>query len=129
MNTDKAVRRLAEAVRRKHLALATERTYWAWLRRYCDFLKGLPLHLPSQHKLERFMTALTQQGCRRRLLESSLERDYFQSGAHLSKPIPRQGRRTAASRSAQRANPTKNRDARSKVRGGPQARCLGVSNL
>ena len=61
MNTDEAVKRLTEVVRRKHLALATERTYCAWLRRYCDFLKGLPLHLPSEHKLERFLTVLAQQ--------------------------------------------------------------------
>ena len=60
MNTNEAVRRLTEVVRRQHLALATERTYCAWLRRYCDFLKGLPLHLPSEHKLEQFLTALAQ---------------------------------------------------------------------
>jgi hypothetical protein len=60
MNRDEAVRRLTEVVRRQHLALATERTYCAWLRRYCDFLKGLPLHLPSEHKLERFLTVLAQ---------------------------------------------------------------------
>src|ERR1700722_2911876 len=60
MNTDQAVRRLSEVVRRKHLALATERTYCAWLRRYCDFLNGLPLHLPSEHKLERFLTVLAK---------------------------------------------------------------------
>jgi hypothetical protein len=60
MNTDEAVRRLTEVVRRQHLALATERTYCAWLRRYCDFLKGLPLHLPSEHKLERYLTVLAQ---------------------------------------------------------------------
>jgi len=58
MNADEAVRRITEVIRRKHLVLATERTYCAWLRRYCDFLKGLPLHLPSEHKLERFLTAL-----------------------------------------------------------------------
>jgi site-specific recombinase XerD len=61
MKTDEAVRRLGEIVRRKHLALSTERTYGAWLRRYCDFLTGLPLHLPSEHKLERFLTVLAQQ--------------------------------------------------------------------
>jgi site-specific recombinase XerD len=60
MNTDEAVQRLTEVVRRKHLALATERTYCAWLRRYCDFLKGLPLHLPSEHKLERSLTVPAQ---------------------------------------------------------------------
>ena len=60
MNTGEAVRQLAEVVRRKHPALATERTCCAWLTRYCDFLKGLPLHLPSEHNLERFLTALAQ---------------------------------------------------------------------
>jgi len=52
------VRRLTEVVRRKYLAIEKERTYCAWLRRYCDFFKGLPLHLPSEHKLERFLTRL-----------------------------------------------------------------------
>jgi site-specific recombinase XerD len=60
MNTEEAVRRLTEVVRRKHLALATERTYCACLRRYCDNLKGLPVHLSSEQKLERFLTVLAQ---------------------------------------------------------------------
>ncbi len=55
MNADEAVGRLTEVVRRKHLALTTGRTYCAWLRRYCDFFKGPPPHLPSEHKLERFV--------------------------------------------------------------------------
>jgi Phage integrase, N-terminal SAM-like domain len=58
MNTDEGVPRLAEVIRRKQLAITTERTYSAWLRRYCDFLNGLPLHLRSEHELERFLTAL-----------------------------------------------------------------------
>ena len=37
MNTHQALGRLAEVVRLKHLALAAERAYCAWLR---------PLHLP-----------------------------------------------------------------------------------
>src|SRR6058998_1657698 len=36
MNTDRAVARLAEVIRRKHLALNTEQSYCAWLRRYCQ---------------------------------------------------------------------------------------------
>jgi hypothetical protein len=60
MNTNKAVRQLTEVVRRKHLTLATERTYCAWLRRYCDFLKRLPLLMPSEHKFERFLTVLAR---------------------------------------------------------------------
>ena len=60
MNADEAVQPITEVIPRKHLALATERTYCAWLRRYCDLLKGLPLHLPSEHKLERFLSVLAQ---------------------------------------------------------------------
>jgi len=55
LNTNEAVQRLTEVVQRKHLALALERTCCVWLRRYCDFLKGLPVHLPSEHMLERFV--------------------------------------------------------------------------
>ena len=60
MNTGKAVARLTEIIRRKHLALAAERSYCAWLRQYCDYIKGLPSHLSSEQKLERFLTALAQ---------------------------------------------------------------------
>ena len=93
LNTDEALRRLTEVVRRKHLVLATQRNYCAWLRRYCDFLKGLPLHLPSEHKLERFLT------------------------------IPAQND-VATGTQRQASNPII-----SKVRGKPQARRLGVSNV
>src|SRR5437879_4992876 len=60
MNTEKAVARLTEVIRRKHLALDTERSYCAWLRRYCDNLKKLTAHLSSEQKLERFLNALAQ---------------------------------------------------------------------
>jgi hypothetical protein len=50
MNTEKALARLAEVIRRKHLALATERSYCAWFRRYYDNLKGFPAHMSSEQK-------------------------------------------------------------------------------
>jgi hypothetical protein len=56
------VARITEIMRRKHPALATEHSYCAWLRRYCDYLKGLPSHLSSEQKLERFLTVLAQKG-------------------------------------------------------------------
>jgi len=52
--------RLKEVVRRKQLALATERSSRAWLRRYCEYLKRLICHLPGERKLERFLTALAK---------------------------------------------------------------------
>ena len=60
MKTNEAVRRFTEVIMRKHLSLAKERSYRAWLRRYRDCLKGLPFHLPSQQKPERLLTALVK---------------------------------------------------------------------
>ena len=60
MNTEQALQRTREVIRRKHLALSTEEVYCAWLRRYCDFVKKFPLHTPSEQKLEGFLTALAR---------------------------------------------------------------------
>ena len=60
MNTTYAVQKLADVVRRKHFSLSTEHSYCGWLKRYCDHLKTLPSHLPSEQKLERFLTALAR---------------------------------------------------------------------
>lgn len=62
MKTDQAVHKMTEVLRRKHLALSTERSYCAWLRRYCDHLLKVPGHLTSEQKLERFLTALAAEG-------------------------------------------------------------------
>ena len=53
---------MTEVIRCKQLALSTERSYCAWLRRYCDYLLKLPGHLMSEQKLERFLTALATDG-------------------------------------------------------------------
>ena len=47
-------------MRRKHFALATERSYCAWLKRYCDYVVKLPAHNSSEQKLEQFLTALAK---------------------------------------------------------------------
>ncbi|MBI5774970.1 MAG: phage integrase N-terminal SAM-like domain-containing protein [Verrucomicrobia bacterium] len=63
MNTEQAVQKLTEVIRRKHFVhfvLSTEQCYCAWLRRYCDFIGKLPVHLTSEKKLERFLTALAK---------------------------------------------------------------------
>jgi hypothetical protein len=60
MNADQAVARLAEVIGRKHLALKTEETYCAWLRRYCQHVALLPTQMPSEKKLEHFLTALSK---------------------------------------------------------------------
>jgi site-specific recombinase XerD len=60
MTTAQAVKTLSAVIRRKHLALNTEQIYCGWLKRYCNDLQTLPPHLPSELKLERFLTALAQ---------------------------------------------------------------------
>jgi len=60
MTTDQALQRLGDVIRRKHFALATGRSYRAWLQRYCDFIKALPAQWPSERKLEQFLTALAR---------------------------------------------------------------------
>src|SRR5437016_8928956 len=61
MKTEEALQRTREIIRRKHLALSTEAVYCAWLKRYCQFVKKCPPHMPSQQKLERFLTALAKE--------------------------------------------------------------------
>jgi len=62
MNTEQAIVSLTEVIRRKHLALNTEQSYCAWLKRYCVHAKQLPAHLPSEQNVEQFLTALAKTG-------------------------------------------------------------------
>ncbi len=63
MKTEPARQRMTEVIRRKHLARNTEQSYCAWLKRYCHYLVKLTTDLPSEQiKLERFFTALAQDG-------------------------------------------------------------------
>ena len=78
MKTDEAVARLAEVIRRKHLALNTEQSYCAWLRRYCQHIAMLPAHLPSEQKLEQFLTALAKTN-----ISASTQNQAFKCGYFL----------------------------------------------
>ena len=60
MKTEQALQRMSEVIRRKHLAWRTEQSYCAWLKRYCDFIVQIPAPLPSEQKLERYLTALAK---------------------------------------------------------------------
>jgi hypothetical protein len=71
MNVEKAVVRLTEVIRRKHLAIATERSRRAWHRRYCDFLKGIASHLPNEQTPECFRIEKAKEGWCRQRSESS----------------------------------------------------------
>ena len=60
MKTEQALQRMSDVIRRKHFALSTEQSYCAWLKRYCDYVKKLPALMPSEQKLERFLTELAR---------------------------------------------------------------------
>ena len=62
MNTTEAIRRLRDVIRRQHKALATEESYVHWLRRYMAAIRQMPNSLPSEKKLERFLTELARRG-------------------------------------------------------------------
>lgn len=61
MNTEQALARLSDVIRRKHFALSTKQSYCGWLKRFCAYVKKLPSHLSSEQKLERFLTALARE--------------------------------------------------------------------
>ena len=81
MNSTAALEKLTEVVRQKHFALATERSYCAWLRRYCDFMVKLPAHNSSEQKLERFLTALAQDN-----VAASTQNQAFNASFSFTKP-------------------------------------------
>ena len=58
MNTAQAIDRMRQVIRLQHKALATEDSYVLWLRRYINALRHMPPQLPSEKKLETFLTDL-----------------------------------------------------------------------
>jgi len=60
MNAEQAICRMRDVVRRQHKAWATESTYVLWLRRYMLAVPTYPEGLPSEQKLERFLTELAR---------------------------------------------------------------------
>jgi len=58
MKPSQAIQRLREVIRRQHKSLSTEDSYVLWLRRYMGALPNMPNDLPSERKLERFLTNL-----------------------------------------------------------------------
>lgn len=58
MNTQEALNKTREVIRRQHKALATEQTYLHWLGHYMRALRHIPASLTSEQKMERFLTDL-----------------------------------------------------------------------
>ncbi len=62
MKSEIAIEKLRDVIRRKHFSLSTEDSYCGWLKRYCSYIKTFPPTLPSERKLEQFLTALAKKG-------------------------------------------------------------------
>lgn len=63
MKTDtltQILNRATEIIRRKHMALATERAYCGWIKRYYDYCLTLPKEMPAEAKMEAFLTFLAK---------------------------------------------------------------------
>jgi len=82
MNAAQAIQKLRQVSRRQHKALATEETYVLWLRRYMAAVRQMPNSLPSEKKLERFLTELAQQG-----VAASTQQQAFNAVAFFYKDV------------------------------------------
>ncbi len=58
MNGSQSIERARDVIRRQHKTLATEQTYLYWLRHYIAAIRSMPTELPSERKMERFLTEL-----------------------------------------------------------------------
>lgn len=52
--------RTTEIIRRKHMALTTERAYCGWIQRYYDYCLSVPVDWPAEVKMESFLTHLAK---------------------------------------------------------------------
>jgi len=61
MKTGEAIEKLIGVCRRQHKALETERSYAAWLRRFCRFVMEVKPSETSAQRVEAFLTQLAKQ--------------------------------------------------------------------
>jgi hypothetical protein len=62
MNAAEVLSRFSDVCRRKHLSLATEKSYAGWVRSYIREVKELPTAWTSEAKTEAFLTRLAKRG-------------------------------------------------------------------
>jgi site-specific recombinase XerD len=83
MNTTQAIQRLRDVIRRQHKALSTEESYVSWLRRYMAAIRQMPNSLPSEKKVECFLSDLA----RRRDVAASTQNQAFNAIAFFYKDV------------------------------------------
>jgi integrase len=86
MDLPNAIERLLNVLRRQHKAIATEASYVYWLRHYVTALKDMPNSLPSERKLENFLTNLA----RNRNLAASTQNQAFNAILYFYNEVLRQ---------------------------------------
>lgn len=60
---EEILRLVTDRVRLRHMSLRTEECYRYWIGQYCDFVRGVPFELPSEKKMEAFLTYLARDKC------------------------------------------------------------------
>lgn len=60
MTADSAIQLLRNTIRLRHYSLSTEQCYADWLRRFMRYVVKLPAGLPSERKIESFLTLLAK---------------------------------------------------------------------
>lgn len=55
-----SIQKVRSAIRRKHYSLSTEKTYCGWITRYMVWLRGADRRLPSEKKVEAYLTSLAK---------------------------------------------------------------------
>ena len=83
MHAKEAIQRAREVIQQKHKAMATEEAYVHWLRRDIGALEGIPPTLPSEQKLERFLT----RPALRRGVAASTHNEAFNAVAFFHKDV------------------------------------------
>jgi site-specific recombinase XerD len=86
MNLPNAIERLRNVIRRQHKSLSTESSYVYWLRQYVTALQSMPGALPSEQKLESFLTHLA----RHRDVSASTQNQAFNAILYFYKEVLRQ---------------------------------------
>jgi integrase len=60
MNTKESVQKVRDLIRLKHFSLSTEESYCSYVRQYCDHAKKLPAQLPSEKKIESYLSTFAE---------------------------------------------------------------------
>jgi integron integrase len=79
--------RLSDVCRRKHLSLATEKSYAAWVRSYSRAVRAMPRKWTSEQKTEAFLTRIARQNVAAATQNQALNAVAFLYREVIGKPL------------------------------------------